>query len=175
LSIKLAVFVAVLLSAASLDLRHRRIPNSVTVGGASAALVIGALVEGGLPTSAFAGMLVGLVVSFPFFAFGIVGAGDAKLFAAVGAFLGPAALLPAALYGGIAGGVLAVIGATRRGVIIPVLLGCKDLASYLLTLGRRGERPTMATTGSSTIPFGVAIAAGALAAWFFPHLPGGTL
>jgi prepilin peptidase CpaA len=170
---KLATFVAVLLMAATLDVRYRRIPNGVTVGGMAAGLALGALVEGGWPGMALAGACAGLLVSFPLFAFGIVGAGDAKLFAAVGAFLGPWALLPTALYGGLAGGVLAIAGATRRGVILPVLLGCKDLAVFILTLGRHGARPTPATTGAGTVPFGVAIATGALAAWFFPLLPGG--
>jgi prepilin peptidase CpaA len=173
-TIKFVAFLALLLVAASWDIKERRIPNTVTVTGLGAALLVGSFLEGGFPRFALAGAGIGLLVTFPLFALGAIGAGDAKFFTAVGAFLGPAALLPAALYGGLAGGVLAMIGAVRRGVILPVLLGTKNLVVYLFTLGRHGERLALDSPGVAKIPYGVAIAAGALASWFFPFLPGGS-
>ena len=173
-TLKFVAFLALLAIAASWDIRERRIPNKVTVSGLLLALLLGVVVEGGLPGLALAGAGLALLVSFPLFALGAIGAGDAKFFTAIGAFLGPAALLPAALYGGLAGGVLALAGAVRRGVILPVLLGTKDLLINLLTLGRHGERLALDSPGIAKIPYGVAIAAGALASWFFPYLPGGS-
>ena len=54
------------------------------------------LKESGLPHVAL-GMLAGLAVFFPFFALGGMGAGDVKLMAAIGAWLGPALALMTAL------------------------------------------------------------------------------
>ena len=77
------------------DLRERRIPNKVTVPGLLAGLVIGAVLEGGFPQVALGGASLALLVSFPLVALGGLGAGDAKLLTAVGAFVGPGGLLPA--------------------------------------------------------------------------------
>ena len=123
---------------------------------------------GGFPSLAVLGALLGLALGFPFFALGALGAGDAKLFAAVGAFVGPGGLLPVVLYGGLAGGVLAVGSSIRRGVILPLLLETKNLLVYLITLGRSGERRTLDSSGAHTVPYGVAIAVGTVAALVFP-------
>ena len=60
------------------------------------------------------------------------------------------------------------------GVVVPLLWNTKNVAVHLLTLGRYGERVTLSTPGAQTLPYGVAIAIGGLAAWFLP-LPGGAL
>lgn len=173
-AVQLGAFIALLGVAAILDLRHRRIPNTVTVPGLVAGLVLGALMEGGWPWPALAGAGLGFAISFPLFAFSVVGAGDAKLFTAVGAFTGPAGLLATAVYAGLAGGVLALAGAVRGRTVLPMLVATKDLMVYTVTLGRGGSRPPENLSGSAGIPYGVAIAVGGLAAWFFPLLPGVT-
>ena len=134
LVLKFLAFLALLAIAASWDIRERRIPNMVTVSGLLFGLFVGVAVEGGMPGLALAGAGLALLVTFPLFALGAIGAGDAKFFAAIGAFLGPGALLPAALYGGLAGGVLALAGAIRRGVILPLLLGTKGLVIHPLIM-----------------------------------------
>jgi prepilin peptidase CpaA len=175
LALKLGAFLALLAAAAILDLRDRRLPNALTVGGVAAGVLLDAALVRGLPSAALVGAALGVGVGFPLFALGAVGAGDAKLFAAVGAFLGPVGLLMAALYGAVAGGILAIVGPVRRGTILPVLLDARNLLIHYVTLGRHGERRAVGAPGAVTIPYGVAIAAGALAAWFFPQLPGGAL
>ena len=93
--------------AALWDLRTRRIPNLLTFGAALAALLVNAYLSGltGLGWS-IAGWLVGVAFFFPFFALGGMGAGDVKLLAALGAWLGPALAVWVALFSLIAGGVL---------------------------------------------------------------------
>ncbi|MDT8342497.1 MAG: prepilin peptidase, partial [Longimicrobiales bacterium] len=172
-TLKLLAMLATLGTAAVTDLRERRIPNRVTVLGAGAALALAAAETGGLPTAALLGLGAALLVTFPLFALGALGAGDAKLAAVVGAFLGLDGLLPAALYAGLAGGLLGLASAVRRGVIVPVLLETGHRMAYLATLGRRGARVTIHDPDARTIPYGVAIAAGALMAWFLPLFPGG--
>jgi hypothetical protein len=63
-----------------------------------------------------------------------------------------------------------VAAAVRRGVIVPVLLACRDLLVHGLTLGRAGERQTIESPGAPTVPYGAAIAIGSVAVWFI-HSP----
>src|SRR5688572_2362189 len=81
------------------DVRSRRIPNVLTFGAAAAALLFHLFVAGtgGLQT-AVGGWLVGTVLFLPFFALGGMGAGDVKLLAALGAWLGPRETVWLALY-----------------------------------------------------------------------------
>jgi prepilin peptidase CpaA len=148
------------------DLRERRIPNALTLGGLSAALCLRLAME---PASVWAGVLgagLGFAVALPLFAIGAFGAGDGKLLVAVGAFLGLDGLPAAILATGIFGGLLSLVSLWRRGVLLPVLLHVRDLALFWVTLGRLGKRRTLETSsGDSAVPYGVAIAAGAALIW----------
>ena len=117
---------------------------------------------------ALAGAILALMVSFPLVILGGLGAGDAKLLAAVGAFVGAGGLLPVLVYGAMAGGVLGILSLLRRGALFGVLVNMKNLVLWGVTLGRKGHRVTLQSLGAETVPYGVAIAAGALMAWFFP-------
>lgn len=171
-TVKLVALLCVLGVAVFTDLSTRRIPNWLTGTGTLAGIAFASLEVGGFPSAALLGVLLALALTFPLFALGGLGAGDAKLLAAVGAFFGPAGLLSVVLYGGLAGGVLAVLSTIRRGVILPMLLATQNLMVYLITLGRRGERSVL-EPGAHSVPYGVAIAAGAIAGWFFPIQLGG--
>ena len=121
---KLVPVLVVLISvvACVTDLRSRRIPNVLTLGGALAALVYHATSGGvvGL-LIASSGWIVGLALFFLPYALGGMGGGDVKLLAALGAWLGPLGAVWLALYTGLAGGVLAIGVAWRRGYL-PVAL-----------------------------------------------------
>ena len=157
-----------MLVAAVWDLRERRIPNAVTVSGFGVALGL-RMLPGGLELMpGLLGALIGFGITFPLFVLGGFGGGDAKLMIASGAYLGTGLLLPFLLVVGIVGGLLAVITALRQGVMVAALVNAKNLLMSLLTLGKSGEIRTLETAGALTIPYGVAIAAGALVAWFLP-------
>lgn len=173
-SLQVTALVVVLGLAVVSDLRDRRIPNRLTVWGGGCGLVLSALAVGGFPTSAVLGVLVSLGLSLPAFALGLVGAGDAKLLAAVGAFVGLGVLPSVLLYGALAGGVIGLASAVQRGTVIPVLLNLPGTFKYLATFGRRGSPRTIQDPDARTIPYGVAIAVGAVAAWFFPFTLGPT-
>lgn len=167
-SLHLLLLAVMLGAAVYTDLRERRIPNRITVPGFFVALVLGAVVEGGFPVLALTGATLGFVIALPFLALGAIGGGDAKLLIAVGAFVGPGGLFSVVLYGAVAGGVLAIGSAVRRGVILPVLINSGKLFLSLATLGHKGERISLDSPGAHSVPYGVAIAAGALITWFFP-------
>jgi prepilin peptidase CpaA len=93
------------------DIRARRIPNKLV----ATVLVLGVLVSAAsdpvMPglLKALGGVSVGLVVWLPGWLLRMMGAGDVKLFAAAGAWLGPFGALNAALFAAVSGGVLALI------------------------------------------------------------------
>jgi prepilin peptidase CpaA len=167
-----AAFVGALGLAAVTDLRTRRIPNLLTVSALAVALVLRAALGGGALLDGLAGVGIAMLVMLPLFALRGVGGGDAKLMMVVGAFLGPKGFLVALLATALVGGAMSVIAAARAGVLLPVLYNTGDLAKNLVTLGRRGERVTLASPGALSVPYGVAIALGSVTALF---LGGGIL
>ena len=112
------VAVALCVVASAFDVRSRRIPNALTFGAVAAALAFHGWTRGleGI-LGAASGFGVGFALFFPMFALGGMGAGDVKLLAALGAWLGPAAAAWTALYAAMAGGVMAVALAVARGVL----------------------------------------------------------
>src|SRR5262245_32792718 len=95
-------------TAAVIDVRTCRIPNALTLSAIVAALVYHGLAGVWPATVSAVGLAVGTLIFLPFFALGGLGAGDVKLLGAIGAWLGPTAVLSTALYTSIAGGVMAV-------------------------------------------------------------------
>src|SRR4249919_799064 len=100
------------------DLRTRRIPNLLTFSAAAIALVFH-LFTGGWAAAGWsvAGCLLGVLLFFPMFALRGMGAGDVKLLAAVGAWLGPSQVAITALTTSIARGVIAVAVALGHGYL----------------------------------------------------------
>src|SRR4029453_8844005 len=141
------------------DVRTRTIPNRLT----GPALLIGVAVHfalGGPPgaVDALFGALAAGALLFPGWLLKFMGAGDVKLMAAVGAWLGHPGGLIAAVVALIAGGVLALVVAIERRVLKQALLNCAAIVTWMLSRGR-GMRPTLATSGVR-FPFAPAVLAG---------------
>ena len=114
-AIVLTVIVLGTVLAAAIDLRTWRVPNAVTVSLAAAGVLLAVAGLGRVgPVASLLGLGVGCALMLPGHLFGGTGAGDVKLFAAVGTLLGPAGILSAFLYTAIAGGILALLVALRR-------------------------------------------------------------
>jgi prepilin peptidase CpaA len=102
-------------AAAFIDLKTRRVPNALTGLLALSGIVFATFGIGHLTVgAAVLGLLLGLALMLPGHLFGATGAGDVKLFAAMGSLLGPAPIVGAFFYTALAGGVLAAIVAIRR-------------------------------------------------------------
>jgi prepilin peptidase CpaA len=119
-------------SSAVVDLYTRRIPNALTFGVAALGLLVAALGFGQLTAAqAFLGLVVGLLLMLPGHVIGATGAGDVKLFAAFGTFLGPKAMLMAFVYTALAGGAIAIAVSLQRRLL-------RDTVDRALTLVRTG-------------------------------------
>jgi prepilin peptidase CpaA len=102
-------------SSTAVDLYARRIPNKLTFATALVGIAIAVTGVGPLTvTEAAFGFVIGLVLMLPGYIVGATGAGDVKLFAALGTLLGPSGVLLAFLYTALAGGALAIIVALQR-------------------------------------------------------------
>lgn len=153
------------LAAAISDLRTRRIPNALTLSGFTLALVLRGVAGGPALVGGLVAAAIAFALAVPLVAAGGLGAGDAKLLAVVGAFLGPAALPTALWVTALVGGAMALVFAFRRGVLTETLGHGWTLIRR--ALGRKDASPrTLTTPGALAIPYGVAIAVGAVAgAW----------
>jgi prepilin peptidase CpaA len=160
-----AVFTALLAIVARSDVRDRRVPNALVV----------ALIAGGLVTTltvlrepvglrgAAGGFALGLAMWAPFWLLRVLGAGDVKLAAAIGTWLGPAGVIQASVLAALVGGVLAVAVLARRRRLAALAGVVAIWASAL----QRGElTKPLADDKSDLLPYGVALTAGAtLVAW----------
>ncbi len=104
-----------LAAACAFDARRRRVPNALTVPALLLGLALAAA-QGGLPRLGLAlgGVAVACVALFAY-AGRMLGAGDVKLLLAVGALTGPRFMGLALLGAALAGGLLALAWALRRG------------------------------------------------------------
>lgn len=149
------------------DWRYRRIPNAFTYPVMALGLVLGAFEttsSGVFGQGIFdhaAGLVVGFLVAYPFYAMGGLKAGDGKYLMAVGAMRGVGLLLTGAVYGALLGGVIAL------GFIAARRLRPAD-----------GATATMGGVMKTWIPYGVALGLGtliALALELSGRLPGAML
>ena len=155
---------ALLILACVSDLRARRIPNTLVLVTAA----VGALlaVAGGDWVAGLAraggGLVTGLAIWFPFFAFGMLGAGDVKLFAAAATFLGARAAVEGALYTALYGGLLAAA----------FMVATSGWSASLFRVGHATQQPMLLRQEPSArgrrLPYALAIAAGVLTALWWP-------
>lgn len=150
-----------LAAAAVIDLKTRRIPNALTAALSGLGLAMAATgISGVAPGAALVGFGLGLLLMLPGYILGATGAGDVKLMAAVGAVVGPGLVVTAVLFTAIAGGVLAVGVAAKRGRVAAALAG-----TGRLIVSPAGARQEMRTAGAAhRFAYGPAIAAGSVLA-----------
>jgi prepilin peptidase CpaA len=160
------VAIGIGLVACAFDLRTGRIPNWLTLGAALVALVVSTGEQGLAGTGGSAlGWIVALLLWLPLYALGGMGAGDVKLIAAVGAWLGPADVIHAALYAAIAGGGLAVILAVVRGRVQATFGNIQLLLAHWRICGFTPHPHfTLATADGPRLAYAVPVLAGTVVA-----------
>lgn len=164
----------ILLLAVIGDLRRRRIPNSLTLPGVVLGISLLGLEAGwGGLWSGITGTLTGAGLLFLPFALGGMGAGDVKLMAAVGAFGGPVFAFRAFLAAALIGGAASFFALLRMGRLAPTLRtalwDCAALIAPAIPFIPLPQRPAGGDSEprADAIPYGVAIALGAVISWFW--------
>lgn len=146
------------------DIRYRRIPNELVlvmlIGGLAINISIGGLL-GGL--SSLQGLGLAFVPMFLMHLFGAMGAGDVKLFSAVGAVLGVSLVPWTFVIVVMLGAGLAVYSMMRSKTVFSTLQGVLRIFVGILP-GWEMPRFAMPPDRRHTIPYGVAIMLGSVIA-----------
>ena len=142
------------------EIKERRIPNWLTLG--AIALGVGAaVIEGGV--DGLADSALGLAIAgglfLPFCLLGVVGGGDMKLMAAVGAIVGWPMVLRVVCNTCIAGGVIAVAIMAWNGVLLTTLANVFKIMVGMPRKQQGLRNPPM-------VPYALAITVGTLIAVF---------
>lgn len=161
-----SLLLGLLALACIIDVRSYKIPNWLTFGGATFGLLYSAVVpfSGGDGFAwSLGGLAVGLLIMLPLYALRVMGAGDVKLMAMVGTFLGLADTFNAALFVFICGGVLALVHALMRGSLLRIAGNVKEITQGALFAVMGGMRPNAQLTPSQSLgkmPYALSIALG---------------
>lgn len=155
----LRLVLAVLLAAALFyDIRARRIPNWLIVTGLAAG-VGGAWVGSTEVGQSILGALTGLIIMLPFYLLRAMGAGDAKLMAVVGSFLGPMPVAGVTLLSLVAGGVFSLCAAVWMGSL-PRVVGNLRLMGCVVVGGRASKLSLRDVQTTGRLPYALAICCG---------------
>lgn len=154
----ISILSAFLVGAVTFDIKSHRLPNYYLMLGFLVAMALqgweagwGGAIAGGV------GLLTGFVLFVPFYALGGMAAGDVKLMAVIGSFLGAAGALWASACSLIAGAVLGVIYLLYKGQLGRLLgryWAMASLQSYIPAEDNDAAR--------HRFPYAAAIASGTL-------------
>ncbi|HEX5886416.1 MAG TPA: prepilin peptidase [Pyrinomonadaceae bacterium] len=144
------------------DVRYRRIPNpyvlATLISGLTLNLVMGGL-QGGL--NSIGGCVLAFILMFILHVFGAMGAGDVKLFAAIGSVIGVQLVLPTFVVVVLTGGLLALVTTLRSGVFRTTMFRVLQILVGLLP-GWQMPKFSVPADRRLTIPYGAAITIGAI-------------
>lgn len=144
------------------DVRYRRIPNSFVLATLVSGIAVNTIFGGlaGLYGS-LGGCGLAFIMMFMLHIFGAMGAGDVKLFAAIGAVTGAHLVLPTFLVVVLTGGLLAVISIVRAGVVRATMHRVLQIFVGMLP-GWEMPRFAIPADRRLTLPYGVAITLGSI-------------
>lgn len=166
------------------DIRARRIPNQLILTGTVAAILLHVLMPngsglfnqpaGGLGFMfSMSGFAVGLLALLPFYALRALGAGDVKLMAMVGAYVGPAGAMGATLLTMLFGGLLAVLVAVASGHLTRVFGNVQQmLISFMVCRSFRDADPSNVSVPlTGKLAYAIAIGCGTTAQLLLASVP----
>lgn len=160
--VALTGFVAI---AAFHDIRTRRIPNFLIVTGLCTSLLYQTFSGYGYGFSFWGiGLVVGFLCFLPLYVTGAMGAGDVKLMALVGSFLGGTAAFQTVILTLLAGGALAllIMFSNRSWKLVIHNMRLMTTNMTIAAMTKQIPKAEMPVQSAGNLPYGVAIAAGTL-------------
>ncbi len=144
------------------DVRYRRIPNAYVLATLISGITINATFGGlnGL-LSSIGGCVIAFVLMFVLHVFGCMGAGDVKLFSAIGAVTGASLVIPTFFVVVLTGGLLALVPVIRAKALTATMHRVLQILVGLLP-GWEMPRFSVPADRRLTVPYGVAITIGGL-------------
>jgi prepilin peptidase CpaA len=152
------------------DLRCRRIPNWLVYPFLLAGIAVSGWLHGGYGIGqSFAGLGVGVLIYGFLYWMGGMGAGDVKLCAAIGAWIGPDQLFIALVITAMAGGIMVLCWGAFGGFLGDLFTGAGELIFDWKKRGMHGDPDlSLANPLKRKMPYVPAIAIGTLVS-FFSH------
>jgi prepilin peptidase CpaA len=144
------------------DVRYRRIPNAFVLATLISGLAINTIFGGfNGALSSLGGCALAFILIFVLHVFGAMGAGDVKLFSALGAVMGANLVVPTFLVVVLTGGLLAIVSIMRAGAVMTTMHRVLQIFVGLLP-GWEMPKFTVPADRRHTVPYGVAITIGGL-------------
>ena len=158
----MALLIPLAIIIAYYDVRYRRIPNSFVLATLASGLAVNTIFGGlhGLYTS-LGGCALAFIMMLMLHVFGAMGAGDVKLFAAIGAVTGAHMVPTTFLIVVLTGGLLAVVSMIRAGAVTTTMHRVLQIFVGLLP-GWQMPKFAVPADSKHTIPYGVAITMGSI-------------
>jgi prepilin peptidase CpaA len=164
----------VLVEAAVIDGLKLRVPNWLTYHLVLAGWAYATWSHGGAGFLwALAGTVVGLAVLLPLYAIGGMGAGDVKLMAGVGAWVGPAVTFWAFATSAVVGGAMAVAMVVWSGDYIRHWVLLQSIGHEILTVRNPSKLAASAAERKPSmmlLPYGIPLAVGSITYFVFAGL-----
>ena len=160
------IFIPLVLSITYMDVRYRRIPNKQVLTILLCGLALNAFFGA---WSGFLASLLGMVIAFALMlmlhVLGTMGAGDVKLFAAIGAVLGSSLVLQTFVIVALTGGLLAIFKMVyMRRAAATMLRVVQFFVGFLP--GQTVPRFTVPADPNYTLPYAVPICLGSVVSFF---------
>jgi prepilin peptidase CpaA len=165
---------AILVEAAVIDGLKLKVPNWLTFHFVAGGLAFSAWYAGwmGLLFS-FEGAVLGLALLLPLYAIGGMGAGDVKLMAGMGAWIGPILVLKAFVVSAVVGGAMAVAMVAWSGQYIRHWAMFQTIGNEIMTIRNPAKLSEIAAARKPTmtlLPYGIPIAVGSIAYFIWAGL-----
>jgi prepilin peptidase CpaA len=164
----------ILAEAAVIDGWKLRVPNWLTFHLILGGLLFAAWCHGVAGfTWALGGAALGLALLLPLYAIGGMGAGDVKLLAGVGAWVGPAVTLWAFVSSAMVGAVMAVLMVAWSGDYVRHWVQFQAIGHEILTVRNPAKLAASAAARKPTmmlLPYGIPLAVGSIAYFVYAGL-----
>lgn len=163
LGARLGLLIGFLLAAVFTDITDRKIPNRLIGAGILSGFLVQTIpLTGDGFVFAVSGLGLGFVLFFPLFLLRVMAAGDVKLMAMVGCFVGAQSIIGVVLCTLLAGGVLALLFSLKLKSTQQLLFNAKIMTTLGVSRILGGKAPVGDDTVESigTLPYAMAIAIG---------------